>query len=136
MESHVKTQAGYQARMQAEIFLLNHPPDCLGRTPLHLAAGSNKLEVVNVLLDAGADPNMKDTDGKTPLHHVVYSCSLLGNGYTKVIQTLIDRGADPQQRNNRGETPTDTARIYGGIDEDNRDRIIILMNKYVLKLNK
>ena len=51
----------------------------------------------------------------------------------KVIQTLIVRGANPRQRNNRGETSTDTVRIYGGQDKDNRDRIITLMNKYVLK---
>ncbi|EHK47861.1 putative ankyrin repeat protein [Trichoderma atroviride IMI 206040] len=36
-------------------------------TPLHLAAFWTATEVVEVLLQNGADPNIKDSDGKTPL---------------------------------------------------------------------
>ncbi|CAE7752278.1 ANK2 [Symbiodinium sp. CCMP2592] len=39
-----------------------------GRTPLHEAAGKSHTDVAKVLLEAGADPNIKDDDGRTPLH--------------------------------------------------------------------
>ena len=37
-----------------------------GWTPLHLAAMFNKLEVVLKLLEMGADPKIKATNGDTP----------------------------------------------------------------------
>ena len=36
-------------------------------TPLHLAARYNKTEAVQLLLDNGADINLKNADNKTPL---------------------------------------------------------------------
>ena len=38
-----------------------------GRTVLHAAAMPNKLEVLKMYLDAGADPWIKDAQGITPL---------------------------------------------------------------------
>jgi ankyrin repeat protein len=38
-----------------------------GRTVLHGAANPNRLEVLNLYLDAGADPWIKDNQGVTPL---------------------------------------------------------------------
>lgn len=37
------------------------------RTPLHHAAAKNRLRIVQVLLEAGADPNATDAAGATPL---------------------------------------------------------------------
>jgi ankyrin repeat protein len=37
-----------------------------GITPLHLAAASGSLELMNLLLAAGADPKAKDSEGHTP----------------------------------------------------------------------
>jgi hypothetical protein len=55
------------------IELCPHAPtslDCLDRTPLHIAAGTNASSaVVNLLVEAFPDAcSLKDKDGRTPLH--------------------------------------------------------------------
>ncbi len=47
------------------------------------------LELVDVLLDAGADVNARNTRGLTPLFNAA------ANGDVQVLQRMIDRGADP-----------------------------------------
>ena len=42
-------------------------PDRLGYTPLHSAALEGYLEVVNLVIQAGADPTISQRDGTTPL---------------------------------------------------------------------
>ena len=73
-----------------------------GTTPLHLAAGTTKFsEVVQVLLDAGADPNAKDdSDRKTPLFSALWF-----NRNSEVITTLLKAGADVHARDEDGQTP-------------------------------
>jgi ankyrin repeat protein len=41
--------------------------DHLGRTALHMACEGNRVEVIKVLLLAGADYKMRDLTGRTPL---------------------------------------------------------------------
>lgn len=41
---------------------------CAGYTPLHFAVDFNRKKVVEILLQHGADVNVKDKDGFTPLH--------------------------------------------------------------------
>ena len=38
-------------------------------TPLHLAAGNNYAEVIEALLDAGADTSVRTVDGGTPFDY-------------------------------------------------------------------
>ena len=38
-----------------------------GQSPLHTAVGRGHLDLVKVLIDAGADPELKNEDGQTPL---------------------------------------------------------------------
>lgn len=45
--------------------------DKFGRTPLHLSVASNKLLVVTLLLNAGADCSMKDSCGKYPVDYAL-----------------------------------------------------------------
>ena len=57
-----------------------------GETMLHLATSNNKLEVVEVLLDAKADVNIRDyISGDTPLQKAV--CK----GYQDIVRTLMGR---------------------------------------------
>lgn len=50
---------------------INKPcdPDT-GETYLHLMCFLNKIEICKILLLNGADPNIQDKDGNTPLHHI------------------------------------------------------------------
>ena len=46
--------------------------------PLHIAADRNSADVVRLLLDAGADPELINHNGKTPAHYAVKNWKLHG----------------------------------------------------------
>ena len=69
--------------------------------PLHIAAQNGYLEIVELLLEHGANPNVQDNDGRTPLHYAVENC------HVDVARVLLDHGADPTIRDNEGMTPLD-----------------------------
>jgi hypothetical protein len=74
-----------------------------GRTALlWMASGSNLdtngLETVSLLHDRGADPNLADQSGRTPLHHSV------ARGSTNLLALLVQRGADVSARDKQGRT--------------------------------
>lgn len=68
-------------------------------TPLYQASHLARLEVVEVLLAQGADPNSVTGRGNTPLHAAAY------RGTPTVTQALLEAGSDPDRKNSRGETP-------------------------------
>ena len=74
--------------------VLDHPHivncrDLDGRhsTPLHFAAGYNRVGVVEFLLQNGADVHAKDKGGLVPLHN---ACSY---GHYEVTELLVKHGA-------------------------------------------
>ncbi len=80
----------------------------LGRL-LHIAFDRQNYWVVQLLVERGADVNMRDQKGDTPLHMVeprVYdSMGPLEAIRHKTIELLVSKGADIGARNNRGQTP-------------------------------
>jgi len=80
--------------------------DDKGATPLHVAAEYGYSEIVEVLLEHGVDPNIRDKYGDTPLHYA----AVFGN--SKVVEVLLERGADPNIRDKYGLTPLHYAAAF------------------------
>lgn len=77
-------------------------PDLVGATI------SSCKEVVERLLDSGADPNVKSPEGWSPVFEAAY------RSQEEILRLLLDRGADINQRSSSGWTPL--------IAATNRDR--------------
>lgn len=74
-----------------------------GRTALHIALKSEKLEMVDALVEAGADVNIVDNFGRTPLHEAAR------RGFREQAKRLIKRGASLTCRDHHGKTAEITA---------------------------
>lgn len=77
-----------------------HPdtPNLIGQFPLHLAVENGNEDYVQILLNSGANPNITDANGVTPLH-ISYSYDSLGN----ISDLLLSMGADINIRDHLGK---------------------------------
>jgi ankyrin repeat protein len=67
-----------------------------GLTPLHEAVIRGFCKVAELLLDHGANVDMKDAGGRTPLHWAAFGKK------SELVRLLLARGADPRVADNRG----------------------------------
>lgn len=65
---------------------------------------------IQAVLDAGADANWSDANGKTFLHFAAM------NGRADIVDALLKKGAVAEVYDHSGETPADAARIFGFAD--------------------
>jgi ankyrin repeat protein len=126
--------------------------DARGETPLTLALLSyNHKEMLELLLTHGADPNVSDPHGVTPLQRAIernlpYDVELLlangadpdvtaviwavVHGKTQILELLLDSGANPNANDGAGHTPMYYAqnayRSYYGETSSNEKAIAIL----------
>ncbi|XP_073859160.1 fibronectin type 3 and ankyrin repeat domains protein 1 isoform X5 [Macaca fascicularis] len=78
-----------------------------GWTPLmRVSAVSGNQRVASLLIDAGANVNVKDRNGKTPLMVAVL------NNHEELVQLLLDKGADASVKNEFGKGVLEMARVF------------------------
>lgn len=70
-------------------------------TPLTCVLFTQDPEMLRFLIQQGADVNLKDKLGNTPLHEAI--------GKPDLVQILIESGTDINGKNKRGETPLEYA---------------------------
>jgi ankyrin repeat protein len=98
-----------------------------GRTPLCQAAENGHTPVVNLLLEAGAEFEVKDKSGRTPLSIAAEK------GQDAVISVLLKAGAEFEVKDNFGWTPLGSAiergheavvklLLYTGINLESRNK--------------
>ena len=92
---HYLEQDGFDIN---DLYAGGHPQRQQPMTGLFLAAGYGRRPVLNMLLDAGADPNRKAYEGKSALQHAV-ECD-----YLMTARTLIEHGADVNHISDNGDS--------------------------------
>jgi uncharacterized protein len=106
--------AAFFGEAAAAALLIEHGAevDAFGRgwmtgTALHSAASRLQADVVRILLDAGANPDVRQSAGWTPLHAAAM------NGDLASADLLLAAGADPTATNDEGRSVADLANESG-----------------------
>lgn len=89
------------------------------RALLHHAAAHGAAAVARVVVAAGADPDLLDDAGDSPLHLAAFA----GSG--ALVKILLEAGADPLATDATGRTPLDRAR------EANNTGCALLISKHI-----
>lgn len=114
-----------------------------GVTPLCWAAFGGHAEIIELLIESGADVNAKNRDAGTALHGAAFL------GQAEVVALLIQKGADTNAKHESGDTPMDSANVDWGttqfiaglleieVDreavERGRDRVVDILRKHNAK---
>ncbi|OMO72383.1 hypothetical protein COLO4_27644 [Corchorus olitorius] len=113
LDSHKGERKQYDPSACQRIKDSNDPGNCLqGCSVLHLACQCGNPVMVELLLQFGADINMRDFHGRTPLHH----CISVGNN--ALAKHLLRRGARPSIKDGGGLSALERAMEKGAITDE------------------
>jgi len=87
-------------------------------TALMLAVYKNYKDIVKLLLNKGANPNIQDRVGNTALMFAV------NKGYKDIVKLLLNKGADPNLQTEYGNTA-----LIWATKRTNKDIVKLLLNK-------
>ena len=98
-EVHLEAFDGYGRSKE----VLNWQDDDFRQSPLWWLAMHGNIRLLQTLVDAGADVNLADKDGWTPLSVAAF------HGHAECIKALLAAGADPKREVDDGDTAYDKA---------------------------
>ena len=87
--------------------------------PIHLVTIHDYTNILPSFIKNGANINLKDSSGNTPLHYTVYRNNVVSS------KLLLDAGAKMDIVSNRGKTSYEYANFYG------LQNIVNEMRKYI-----
>jgi len=82
-----------------------------GLTALHIACGDGSKDIALLLLEKGANPNVREEAGATPLHLVAAA-----NGNVEIATALLAKGAEVDAKDKKGQTPLMAAASNGHVE--------------------
>ncbi len=80
-------------------------PDDLGDYFLTVASARLQLDSVRLLLEFGANPNVRNSEGDTPLLCAINCVEHSPNRAVQIVQKLVEAGADLEARGYMDKTP-------------------------------
>ena len=104
-----------QALLEVEPMLVESKAD--GSYPIFEVLREDQMQMFMLLIDNGADVNVKDEQGNTPLHYAAQE------GQTELTKILIDKGANISAKGLKDLTPLHAA-AKGG----NKDVVVSLLD--------
>jgi ankyrin repeat protein len=92
-------------------------------TPLHRVAITSWEDMAKLLLSNGADANVKNSEGSTPLHYTASRTTGSRRNRTGMAELLLANGADVNAKDNDGQTPL---HWIGGYESDDMVKLLII----------
>ena len=108
-------RAAYDGDLEKVKEIIERSPDQIniqdsqGFTPLHLASGKGHFEIVEFLLNHGADIELEICTGDTPL---VLAARYAKDGQYETIKVLLEHGAKVNHKDENGRTALHDAAMY------------------------
>ena len=85
-------------------------------SPLHFAAQANCPEVINLLIEKGANIEAKEINGNTPL----WVATMNSSQGSQAVDVLVDSGSNPDEKNIHDISPRD---IEAGLFNNKHNKI-------------
>jgi serine/threonine-protein phosphatase 6 regulatory ankyrin repeat subunit B len=93
------------------------------QTVLYLAVTRGREDLVQKLLEMGADPNIADSEGGVPLAEAVIGRAV----NPEIVRMLIEKGANVNHQENNGATPLIYAAANNQISPETRQTIVKML---------